>query len=136
LSHEISQNRHLRTKVFGRLTVIRPLVLCAAGNSYYFSNWGAAGLCAAYPNVGPKPSYVAYAVLTQMLDGNVFSHFVTLDSTVLYAGEFKKRENAFVSCLWTLRGSRPVSLKVPGIAAIKLINLMGRETNVTVTNDK
>jgi hypothetical protein len=128
--------RHCMNSLSWKIPVIRPMVLSDAGNSYYFSNWGAAGLCTAYPKVGPKPSYVAYAVMTQMLDGVSFSRFVPLDSTALYAAEFKKRDNTFVTCLWSMRGSRSVSLQVPGAAAVKLTNLMGREANVEVKNDE
>ena len=34
------------------------------GNSYYFGNWGASGLCYGLPDVRPKPSYVAVATMS------------------------------------------------------------------------
>jgi hypothetical protein len=128
--------RHCMNSLAWKIPVIRPMVLSDAGNSYYFSNWGAAGLCHAWPNVGPKPAYVAYAVLTQMLDGATFSRFIPLDSTAVYAAEFKKRDNTFVTCLWTVRGTRPLTTQVPGAATVKLTNLMGRVTDVEVKNNE
>jgi hypothetical protein len=128
--------RHCMSSLAWKIPVIRPMVLTDAGNSYYFSNWGAAGLCSAGPNISPKPAYVAYAVLTQMIDGAAFTRFVPMGSTALYAAEFKKRDNTFVTCLWTVRGTRPVTLPVPGAAAVKLTNLMGRETDIPVKSDE
>lgn len=124
--------RHCMNSLAWKIPVIRPMVLSDAGNSYYFSNWGAAGLCHAWPNVGPKPSYVAYAVLTQVLDGAVFSRFLPLGSTAVYGAELKRPDGAFVTCLWTVRGSRPVTLQVPGATAVKVTDLMGRERDVAV----
>jgi hypothetical protein len=128
--------RHCMHSLAWKIPVIRPMVLSDAGNSYYFSNWGAAGLCHAWPNVSPKPAYVAYAVLTQMLDGATLSRLMPLDSTAVYAAEFKKKDNTFVTCLWTVRGTRPLALQVPGAATVKLTNLMGRESDVVVKNNE
>jgi hypothetical protein len=128
--------RHCMNSLAWRIPVIRPLVLSDAGNSYYFSNWGAAGLCHAWPNVGPKPAYVAYAVLTQMLDGATFNRLVPVGSTALYAMEFKKKDNSFVTCLWTVRGTRTVAIQVPGPRAVKRTNMMGRETDVVVKGNE
>jgi hypothetical protein len=128
--------RHCMNSLAWKIPVIRPLVLSDAGNSYYFSNWGAAGLCHAWPNLGPKPSYVAYAVLTQMIDGATFSRFLPVDSTAIYAAEFKKKDGAFVTCLWTVRGTRPVTLQVPGAVKLTLTNLMGRESDVAVKSNE
>jgi hypothetical protein len=128
--------RHCMVSISWRIPVIRPMVLSDAGNSYYFSNWGSAGLCTAWPNLGPKPAYVAYAVLTQALDGATFTRFVPLDSTSLYAAEFKKKDNTYVTCLWTIRGSWPVTLQLAGATSAKLTNLMGRESAVAVQKNE
>jgi hypothetical protein len=128
--------RHCMNSLSWKIPVIRPLVLSDAGNSYYFSNWGGAGLCYAWPNVGPKPSYVAYAVLTQMIDGATFSRFIPMDSTAVYAAEFKKKDGSFVTCLWTVRGTRPLTVQVTGAAKVKLTNLMGRESEVAVKGNE
>jgi hypothetical protein len=128
--------RHCMVSLSWKIPVIRPMILSDAGNSYYFSNWGSAGLCTAWPNLGPRPAYVAYAVLTQALDGATFTRFVPLDSTSLYAAEFKKKDNTYVTCLWTIRGNRPVTLQLPGAAGAKLIDLMGRESAVAVKNNE
>jgi hypothetical protein len=128
--------RHCVGSLSWRVPVIRPMVLSDAGNSYYFSNWGAAGLCHAWPNIGPKPAYVAYAVLTQVLDGASFSRFIPLGSTAVYAAEFKKKDNTFVTCLWTVRGARRLAGQAPGVASVKLTNLMGRESEIAVRSNE
>jgi hypothetical protein len=67
-----------------------------------------------------------------MLDGASFSRFVPLDTTAVYAAEFRRRDNTFVTCLWTVRGKRPLALQVPGATTVKLTDLMGRESDVAV----
>ncbi|NQU12248.1 hypothetical protein HQ590_15745, partial [bacterium] len=124
--------RHNLHSLAWRIPVIRPMTLTDMGNSYHFSNWGAAGLCHAWPNVCPKPAYVAYATLTQVLDGAAFSRAVPVESTSLYAFEFRKQDRSYVTCLWTLRGTRPVTLKVRGGRQLTVTDLMGRESAVAV----
>ena len=51
---------------------VNPALAYDVANAYYFSNWGASGLCHRPPELNPKPGYVAYATLTAQLDQSAF----------------------------------------------------------------
>jgi len=127
--------RHNIHSLAWRIPVIRPMTLSDMGNSYHDSNWGAAGLMHAWPDVSPKPAYVAYAVQTQVLDGATFTRYISTGSTAVYAAEFRKKDKSYVTCFWTVRGTYPLTLKVPGAKQAVLTDLMGRESTVAFTKD-
>lgn len=117
--------RHLMHSLAWGIPRIQPLCLADMGNSYYFSNWGATGLCRAMPDLAAKPAFVAYALTTQLLDGKTWSRHVPTGTTALYAAEFAGG-GRFVTCLWTPRGEREVVLRFPDAAAPRATSLMGR----------
>jgi len=92
--------------------------------------------CHAWPNVSPKRAYVAFATLTQVLDGASFSRFVPVDSTSVYAAEFRKKDRSYVTCLWTVRGTRPVTLRIRGARQVAVADLMGRASAVAVNRQE
>jgi hypothetical protein len=116
--------RHAMHSLAWGIPVIRQGSITDMGNSYYFSNWGACGFCFVKPDVRPRPSYVAIATMTQQLDGAKLTRAVPTGSPVVYAVEFKKRDGGFVTVLWTLRGTRQLTVDVAGIAT----DMMGNET--------
>ncbi len=120
--------RHVMHSLAWGIPVIRPLGIADAGNSYYFSHWGAATLCYAKPDVRPKPAYVAYATLTLVLDGAKFTRMIPTGSPVVYAAEFKKPDGGVATCLWTARGPRTLRFEVPAgdTHAVK-VDMMGNE---------
>jgi hypothetical protein len=122
--------RHILHSLAWRVPVIRPGSLTDMGNSYYYSNWGASGLCFAKPDVRPKPSYVAIATLTRVLDGAQFRRAIPTGSTTVYAVEFAPRDGGSVTGLWTVRGTRPVTLVATGVAKAVSTDVMGNETPV------
>ena len=99
------------------------------GNSYYHSNWGSSGFCFAYPNVSPKKSYVACAVMTQALDGAEFVRTVPTGSPVVYALEFKRKDRKVVTCLWTPRGRRQLILESKTRKGTRT-EMLGRESRL------
>lgn len=84
------------------------------GNSYYYSNWGAAGFCKAYPEMNVKPAYVQLAVMTSMLDGVKLHKIHDAGSDSLYAIEFVRADGQHVLAYWTTRGSRPITVATTG----------------------
>jgi hypothetical protein len=120
--------RHILHSLAWGVPVIRPGSITDMGNSYYYSNWGASGLCFAKPDVRPKPSYVAIATLTQVLDGAAFRRAAPTGSTTVYAVEFVRRDGGHVTALWTLRGTRPVTLSTEKDSTATVTDLMGNET--------
>jgi hypothetical protein len=123
--------RHLMHSLAWGIPRITPLCLADMGNSYYFSNWGATGLCRAMPDLAAKPAFVAYAVTTQLLDGKKWSRRVPTGTTGLYAAEFAGG-GGFVTVLWTPRGEREVGLRFAHSAAPRATNLMGRPVPLVV----
>jgi len=125
--------RHMMHSLAWEIPIIRAYLITDVGNSYYFSNWGASGLCHARPHVRPKPSYVALAVMTQVLDGARFTRVVPAGSPVLYAVEFRRPDGQYVTCLWTVRGVWPVLVSLDGPAEVLLTDMMGNESRPALT---
>ena len=56
------------------------------------------------PYAYPKRAYVAYGVLTSVLDGVTFSRQLPTGSTTAYALEFRRGDGKYAYALWTARG--------------------------------
>lgn len=97
-----------------------------AGNGYFHTIWGNGGLCFRYPYMQPKPSYVALATLTRVLDGARFERLAPTGSLSLYAPEFR-RGDEWVYALWVPRGRREARLRFEGEADLRVTDLYGRE---------
>lgn len=104
--------RHALHALAWRLPSIRLGMIMDAGNSYYFSNWGASGLCTALPDVRAKPAFVALATLTSVLDGASFRDVMELGSPSAYGLAFDLPDRRAAYALWTVRGRRPVTLEL------------------------
>jgi hypothetical protein len=122
--------RHIMHSLAWRIPIIRPGIITDVGNSYYFSNWGSSGLCYGLPDIRPKPAYVAIATMTKVLDGATFEKIVPANSPVVYALEFKRKDNRFVTCLWTIRGTRQVELVYKGKSSGIITDMMGNENKL------
>ncbi|MEO2030885.1 MAG: hypothetical protein ABGZ35_02255 [Planctomycetaceae bacterium] len=109
---------------------VNPALIHDVGNAYYFSNWGAAGLCRRPPEINPKPGYVAYATMTRMLDLAVFSRKLETGSTSVFTLEFKKPKGSKVYALWTIRGERDVRLTLAKGDAATLTDGMSNERRI------
>lgn len=73
----------------------------------------------------PKPAYAALATLTRHLNRKNFHKWVPTGSHTVYALQFKHyRTGELVHVLWTLRGSRPVSLQLPANAKVEVFDTM------------
>jgi hypothetical protein len=103
--------RNVMHSLAWKIPIIRFGVMAEPGNSYYFSNWGGAGMMFGQPNLSPKPLYVATATMTQLLDGARFNRMIPSGTTTLYAFEFEKPKGGYVTCLWTPNTARRVQLK-------------------------
>ena len=124
--------RHaMHSSVWG-VPLIRFSCIADVGNSYYCSNWGSSGLCTSQPDVAPKVAYAAVAAMTQLLDGAKFSRVVPCAAPTVYAVEFARPAGGFVTCLWTVRGTRTVTLELPATDdAARTADMMGNESPLT-----
>ena len=127
--------RHIMHSLAWRIPKISVGSVTDMGNSYYHSNWGGSGFCFAYPNVSPKQSYVAYAVLTQVLDGARFVRAVPTGSTIVYALEFQRPGREHVTCLWTTRGRRTLTVEARARRGT-LTGMLGRESAVAFSRSR
>ncbi len=91
-----------------------------AGNSawdcanYWGENHYGAGWCSRIPLAMPKLAYVNYATISRQLNRANFTKYIPTGSTSTYCEQFKHyKTGKLIHVLWTLRGTRPVSVKVP-----------------------
>jgi hypothetical protein len=122
--------RHAVHSLAWGIPVFRPGMITDCGDSYYFSHWGASGLCYAMPEVRPKPSYVALATMTQCLDSAKFSRVIPTGSTVVYAVEFARKDGGYLTVLWTIRGTRALRVEAAGASPTVLTDMMGNQTPI------
>ena len=127
--------RHALHSLAWGMPQIRMGLIADVGNSYYFSGWGASGFCHGAPDVNVKPSFVAFATLTRVLDGAKYVRDLPAGSPSLYLLEFARPDGKTAYALWTIRGQRPVTLTVDG-GAWTLVNDQGRESAVAVADGK
>ncbi|MGA2621129.1 MAG: hypothetical protein ABSF26_26190, partial [Thermoguttaceae bacterium] len=92
-------------------------------DSYYYTIYGSSGFVHRHPLLTPKPSYVAWATMTQVLDGAKYRRCLDSGSNSLYVLEFGGRGKQ-VYPVWTVRGKRGVSLEISGGGA-ELVDCMG-----------
>ncbi len=116
--------RHAMHSLSWGVPVIRQGIISDVGNSYYYSNWGAAGFCHALPELSAKPAFAAIATMTQELDGAAFSRVIKTESPTTYALEFKRRDGKYVTVAWTLRGQRGLAA-APAVG--RVVDMMGNE---------
>ena len=89
---------------------ISPGILFDCKNGYYNGLWGGSGLLRRAPFCYPKQAYVAYGVLTSVLDGVKYVRQLDTGSTTVYALEFKRQDGKFAYALWAARGEVALEL--------------------------
>lgn len=84
--------------------------------NYWGENHYGGGYCTRIPLAMPKLAYVSYATLTRHINRCNFIRYVPTGSTSTYCQEYKHyKTGKLVYVLWTVRGKRPVSIKLePG----------------------
>ncbi len=117
--------RHAMHSLIWGVPEIRMGCISDVGNSYRFSNWGASGILYKMPELNPKPSYVAYATLTRMLDGAKSPRLLETGSTSLYAVEFDRPGPGQVTCVWNVSGPRKVTIEFAGGQVTEIVDAQG-----------
>lgn len=125
--------RHALHSLAWGIKEIRPGCISDVGNSYYFSNWGATGFCRRYPELSVKPAFVSFATLTRVLDGAKFVKVLPTGSESVYAMEFDLPDGRKAYPMWTLRGTRQVSVAAQG-GQWMIVNDQGVETPLVRKN--
>ncbi|MHB0940019.1 MAG: COG1470 family protein, partial [Armatimonadota bacterium] len=84
--------------------------------NYWGENHYGGGYCSRLPLAMPKLAYVSYATLTRHVNRKNFIKYVPTGSTSVYCQQYKHYQTGDPTyVLWTIRGTRPVTVKVqPG----------------------
>ncbi len=99
------------------------------GENHYGGGWNSR-----LPLAMPKLAYVQYATMTRHLNRANFTKYVTTGSTSTYCEQFKHyKTGKLVHALWTIRGKRPVNVKVPAGTTLELYD---PNDNVTTLKEK
>src|SRR5262249_26387105 len=88
------------------------------GASHCAGAWGeqhyGSGLCEPIPLLSPRPVCSAYATLTRQLNRMNFVRVVPTPGRTVFCLQFKHyKTGELLHVLWTLRGTRPVSVESP-----------------------
>lgn len=125
--------RHALHSLAWEIPRIRPGLSHDVGNSYRFSNWGSAGFMRSRPGLNPKPAFVSMATLTRILEGSKFVASHPTGSQSAYLLEFERPDGKQVLAAWTVRGTRPMTLRFEGEAEMVQIDWEGNETGLGAT---
>lgn len=107
-----------------------------SGDYWGESHYGG-GLMHRLPLERPKPMYVAYATITRQLNGRNFTKWLPTGSLSAYNMQFKHyKDGSLTHVLWTIRGTRPVSVTVPKGAKAFLFDDMDNETTLAEKDGK
>ncbi len=115
-------------------TRVGPGILFDAQNAYYNGLWGGSGLLRRGPTGYPKPAYVAYAVLTAVLDQAAFSRQLPTGSSTLYAVEFKRADGLTATALWAVRGTAVFQVVFGAETEVEVVEMLGHR-QVRATQD-
>ena len=126
--------RHSLQAMAWGMPSIRFGIISDAGSPYYFTMWGGAGFCNRMPELNVKPSFVAMATLTWVLDGARIERDLDLGSQSLYGVEFRRPDGSHVVAMWTPRGRRPVQLAFDSKGPFTFIDSQANETPLEVRN--
>ncbi len=108
-----------------------PAFTCA---NYWGEQHYGGGLCSRMPVAMPELAYVNYATLTRHLNRANFTKYVPTGSTSTYCEQFKHyKTGKLIHALWTIRGKRPVSVKVPAGTSLEIFD---QNDNATTLKEK
>ncbi len=117
-------------------TNITPGILFDASTCYYNFYWGASGMLERGPWGYPKPSYVAFAVLTNVFDQTTFRRQVPTGSTTVYAIEFDRSDKKLVTALWAARGDAEFTIEYAGDSAVTIVDMYGPQRQEKTSGGK
>ena len=108
-----------------------------APSDYWGTQHYGAGHCNRVPFLNPFVSAAAYATLTRQLNRMNFEKWVPTGSLSVYCLQFKHYETGErVHVLWTVRGTRPVTVGAPKDADVVCCDLMDNDTALGAVDGK
>jgi len=127
------------------------LMLMAYGVDQFFGSWqafdyasyyggehyGNAGIIERIPHVSPKQGYAAFATMTRHLNRRNFEKWIPVGSLSTYCLQFKHyKSGELVHVLWTIRGKRSVSVRVPAGASVVRYDQMDNAVPLAVKDGR
>jgi len=112
------------------------------GSYYGAEHYGGCGIQRRIPYLDPKPGYAHYATMTRMLERSTFDKWVPTGSNTVYCLKFmrpswtKPGQQESVYALWTVRGTRPLTLTVAADTTVNVVDSMDNATPVPAGNGK
>ena len=106
--------RDVLISLMNNYKLISPGLLFDCRNAYCNTVWGASGILLRAPYVYPKKAYLAYAVLTKVLDGVTFVRQIDTGSTTVYAAEFLRKDGKTATAFWCARGEAVIKVAEEG----------------------
>ena len=104
-------------------------------DSYNGTIYGGGGFVRRNPLLTPKPSYVAWATMTRMLDGARYVRYLDTGSRSLYVLEFSTCGGT-VYAVWTVRGSRRMTVAFGDGTSASLTDSMGNRRELPTEGGK
>lgn len=84
------------------------------------------------PVLTPKPLYVSYATMTRNLNRANFVKWLPTGSATVFAMQFEYyKTKELIHVFWTIRGKRPVTLKLQGNQKVEVFDEMDNLADVT-----
>lgn len=103
------------------------------GNYYGAEHYGGCGIQRRIPYSDPKPAYAHYATMTRMLERSKFEKWLPTGSHTVYCLKFTRLGKA-IYALWTVRGTRPVTLTLAADVTATLTDSMDNGAPVKSAN--
>ncbi len=101
---------------------------------YWGENHYGGGWCNRKPMCTPKLAYINYATLTRHINRANFTKYLPTGSTSTYCQQYKHyKTGKLIHVLWTIRGKRIVSVKVPSGATLEIYD---QHDNATPLREK
>ncbi len=104
-----------------------------SSDEYIYTIWGMSGYCNQAPEVSPKLSYVAYATLTQLLDGATYEDKLATGTTSLYALRFRQPDGTVLYAIWNVRGRRQVTVRLAAGESVEVLDVVNRPVKVSLS---
>lgn len=96
-----------------------------SSDGYGAEHYGGCGIQTRIPYAAPKPAYAAFATMTDRLNEANFDGWLPTGSTSTFALRFARPDSrGWVYALWTLRGTRPVTLTLSADGAVDVTDSM------------
>lgn len=108
----------------GTTKFMRTWELHTSGDGWGGSHYGSAGLIDRAPEFNPKPAAAAFATMTRVLDLAKYDGYLDTGSRSAFCVRFKDSDR-LVYAVWTIRGTRPLTLTFDGTPTVECTDMHG-----------